>query len=683
MPVFELKTPDGRTFEVDADDMAHAAEALGQHASSVKPSVSDRVEAMAKKAIEPITSYPETYSRMNREGREQISHGVEQIESGKPWDITKGIANAALGTAEYLGSPINAAIHTIAGKPIEENLGVPSKYTDFAASLALPIPKRLPRIGGEAKLPEAGPLGVTLSEGQATGDLSAIQREQAALRGQSGAPAQRQAEAFRTQQDRQIVTARDDIKSGLDPQGKHLGQAPLADTPQQAGALVSEQLQRMAAQRKADVASSYQTARSYPGEIHASAFQGIAPKIKADLTMRDEPIIIDDKLTPFASRAIQDIDSRVANLKVQNRADPFGQPSAENIVGLDLKGVDQMRKRLSSFRKDAFASGNAADGRAAKAVLDAFDDRIDEAVNSGLFRGDPRAVKAWNAARATYADYRRTFTAGKNDPIGRVVEKIIGKGGNPAAIPNDVADYMYGAAGTNPASVNVAVVNRLKTTFGERSPEWAAIKQGLFSRLTETGEGVTDFGAGKVAQRLNKFLNVDGKEMAGLVFSNSERDVLQQYADLMRKIEVPQAGANWSNTATFAAKALDHIGSQIGMVVGSLVGHSVGSAIGLPLGVGEAAGIAAAAGPKALSQAAQARKIAKQMPIISKVMADYQRAAHSVEATSPTPRTIARLTLASRNLSTNLKDLGISISPQDLMRALQGPRPSAADQEHR
>lgn len=656
--------------------------ALQDHvpAAKAKPSMLD-------KALQPLTTWPETYSKMNKEARQQMSRGVDQISHPDgAMDVAKGVANTASGALGFVTSPINAVIDTVAGKPIEENTGIPSKYTDFAVSLALPIPKRMPRLsrmGEEAATPQLvkdGPLGVTLSEGQTTRDLSAIQREQAALRGQSGSPAQQQAERFFDQQGKQLDAARTDIAKGLDPAGQKI-----AETPQAAGDLVSQSMQRMDAQRKAGVTQAYDKAKDLGGEVHAGAFEGIAPKIKTDLSMRDDPIIIDDKLTPFASRAIQDIDNRVANLKIQNRADPHGQPDMADIAGVSLSGIDQMRKRLSSFRKDAFASGNAADGRAAKAVLDAFDDHIEQAINSGAFRGDPRAVEAWNTARSAYADYRKTFSAGKDDPVGRVVEKILGKGSNAAAIPNDVADFMYGSAGVNPSSLNVGVVNRLKSTLGDRSPEWFAVKQGLFSRLVEAGEGSTALGPAKVAQRLSKFLNSDGKEMANMVFSDAERDLLKKYAGLMRQIEVPQAGANWSNTATFAAKALEKIGSNVGVTIGASIGMALGHTAGLPAGIAEgvggAAGGAIAKGASVASNAMQARKIAKQMPIVGKVLTDYQNAAIAFE-TSQSARTAARLTLAARNLSSNLKDIGISLSPENLMRAIQGPRPGAAQQEN-
>ena len=354
-----------------------------------------------------------------------------------------------------------------------------------------------------------------------------------------------------------------------------------------------------------------------------------------------------------------------------------------NIVGVNLDGIDQIRKRLSSLRKDAFASGNGADGRATRAVLDAFDDHIDRAVNGGMFEGDPRAIDAWNKARAAYADYRKTFTAGKNDPVGRVVERIIGKDNNPAAIPNDVADFIYGSAGVNPTSLNVGVTNRLKTMLGDRSPEWSAIKQGLFSRLVESGQGMTEMGAGNVAQRLNRFLNVDGKEMAALLFSKYDRDLLQKYADLMRHLEVPQAGANWSNTATFAAEGFrpsasarifDAIGSNVGAMVGAVLGHVATGGLG-----GEAVGAATAKAAGWARQQREAAQIAKRMPIIKNVVRDYQVAADAAEA-SRTPRTIARLTIAARNLSSNLKSINVSISPDDILRATQGPIETPADQ---
>lgn len=90
-------------------------------------------------AVEPITSYPATYSEMNKEAREQVGHGIGQLSHPESaWDVAKGAGNVAFGTVNYVGSPLNAALRTVVGKPLEENVGVPKEYSEFAAGLAIP-----------------------------------------------------------------------------------------------------------------------------------------------------------------------------------------------------------------------------------------------------------------------------------------------------------------------------------------------------------------------------------------------------------------------------------------------------------------------------------------------------------------------------------------------------------------
>lgn len=58
---------------------------------------------------------------------------------------------------------------------------------------------------------------------------------------------------------------------------------------------------------------------------------------------------------------------------------------------------------------------------------------------------------------------------------------------------------------------------------------------------------------------------------------------------------------------------------------------------------------------------------------------DFEKAAQTAEV-SPTARNLSRLTIASRNLSTNLKDAGVNIAPNDLMKSLFGQHKAAADE---
>lgn len=682
----------GRKVKVGDEFMALSPEERQATVDEIASSFTEP-PGVVEQALKPITSYLPTQGAMAKESLEQAGRGVEQlagqgdfsrpsvvpvpVDDPRGMELLKGAGNAAVGALGYTASPINAALRTFIGKPIEDVTGgkIPKEYTEFAAGLATPgfgmraLVGRRPPVTVPTQ--PARPQGVTLSEGQLTRDLPQIQFEQSAARGQLGPQAEAQARAFLNQQRGELAAARGDISETINPAG-------VVQTPQEAGASAQAGLQREAGAARSRVQAAYETARGLPGEIHAGAFEGMPQKIKGDLTLGDSPVIVDERLTPYANHMLQDLERNVGNLRIPNRADPFGAPNPENITGVSLAGVEQWRKRLSSFRRDAFASGNAADARAAQRVLNAFDDQIDNAVNSGLFRGDPRAVQAWNDARAAHADYRSTFAnQGQGDSVGKVIERIIGRAdrNNPAAIPNDVADYIYGAAGVNPNSVNVAVVQRLRNVFGEQSQEWGAVKQGLFSRLVDAGEGMTPMGPGRVAQRLNQFLNKDGIEMSRVLFSPAERRMMQGYADVLRQLEIPQAGANWSNTATFAGQgfrpsASTVVAQEVAQAVAPLV---LGRLAHVPV-VGPMlnAGVQKIVG--APQQARDAARVAQQMPIIANVVRQQIRAMRTYEV-SPNAVNAARVTLATRNLASNFEAAGLPLPP-----SLGGGSPDAGSQ---
>ena len=85
-----------------------------------------------------------------------------------------------------------------------------------------------------------------------------------------GPPAQGAAQEFVDQQAglKLPTRQRTHIARGFDP-----FKAQVAETPQEAGEIVSQSVQNTAAARKADVNAAYKEARGYPGEIHAAAFR--------------------------------------------------------------------------------------------------------------------------------------------------------------------------------------------------------------------------------------------------------------------------------------------------------------------------------------------------------------------------------------------------------------------------
>jgi hypothetical protein len=72
-----------------------------------------------------------------------------------------------------------------------------------------------------------------------------------------------------------------------------------------------------------------------------------------------------------------------------------------------------------------------------------------------------------------------------------------------------------------------------------------------------------------------------------------------------------------------------------------------------------------------LSRAPEAQRLAKPME-------DFGKIAQEAEV-SPTARNLSRLMIASRNLSTNLKDFDVTIPPNEILKSLFGQKPAAAD----
>jgi hypothetical protein len=145
-------------------------------------------QGLLANALEPITSYPGTFAEMNHEARDQFSRGIGQLKAGATFAATptpegmsrqevvaggagnliRGAGNTAMGAMGYLMSPINAGLRTVIGNPIEQTTGIRKEIPEFAASLMLPVPKRIPltrAVPEVAAVPTAERLGEVAAQG--------------------------------------------------------------------------------------------------------------------------------------------------------------------------------------------------------------------------------------------------------------------------------------------------------------------------------------------------------------------------------------------------------------------------------------------------------------------------------------------------------------------------------------
>lgn len=593
-----------------------------------------------------------------------------------------GMTAAEMAAGEYVVNPIAKHVFGVPEEKLQhpdpEKMYENSKGDVEKALSAMPAARAVPRTTPAP--PIRDPFGVTLTEGERTGNLPARQFEQAAARGEKGEPAQRQAQQFLTQQrPQELAAAKEEVLRGMDPHG---GQV-LAETPSEAAGMAQQSLQAEAARTKAQVDAAYRRAREAGGDIATPYFDNIVYGIKEDLVNRPDGAIVVNERTPNAANMVDYLNDRVARLKIRNDADPLNPMGTDanghmivhgpqgNMIrvqpkGVSLEGIDEWRKTLSQMRGDARAAygTNPADARASQAVLDAFDARINQGVNSDHFSGPRSAVDAWNTARDMHAQRMRTWG---NDATGRQLKKIVGspqEAKDPINV-DAVANALYSASGTKAGESNILLARRVRQILGEDSPEWASIRQGMIHRLISVAEGNNEKGVGTVATRLNDFLS---SSMAGEMLTPAQRSMLVQYANLNRQLQVPQMGANWPNTAAGVAPHIKEVGKKILGAVGAVAGHFLGPPI-----VGDVAGYAVGKALGSLgSRSENARNLARarqQMPLVGQAYNAWQRAVTQAQ-TKESSATARRVAIATTNLVNSLTKLGVD--HPTVLKLLQG-----------
>lgn len=447
-----------------------------------------------------------------------------------------------------------------------------------------PVPAISPKAAANAKA--AGEFGINLSRGQAAESLDDIRTEDLMSRGAYGKAAQEQVAApFFEQQFKDIQAGGENVGQTLartrpiarDPEtaattintelsdagarsrqglasldatseaetsaarGMHADQGRVLnetiqqghmpiENPREAGEIVGHEVRTQATADRQAYQDRYNEATRLPGEFHADAFEGIGNRMQSALSQRDNPVIIDDVTTPVASRAIRDLDN-ISNLRIQNRADPHGQPNPQDIAAIDLRGVDQARKRLVAFYKGARSSGNAADARAAGSLIDEFDNQVEGAISNGLFTGDPRALDAIREARAAYSNYARTYRPQQaGDDVGTAMRRIIDR----QATPEEISNMVTGSGRLGNAGLPVRLADRLERVLGQNSDGWNAIRQAIWQRASQVRNSAGEVDPVRSAASIEDF---SGSSLGQRIFSQQERAAMRAHAQGVRNLD--------------------------------------------------------------------------------------------------------------------------------------------------
>lgn len=306
------------------------------------------------------------------------------------------------------------------------------------------------------------------------------------------------------------------------------GGNPAIGGARDAGEAVNAAVRDRAAANRAEFQGLYREFGQLPGEFRADAVRGLGTRIRNDLSFRDEPVVVDDQLTPSASRAIQALDE-MSRPNIQNRASAFGQPNPDEIAGVNLRGIDQMRKKLVAYYQSA--RNNPTDARAMRAIMDSYDGQIERAISEGLFSGDPRALQALQDARASYARYRQTFGPQRaGDDVGTAMRRIVDRN----ATPEETANMIIGSGKIGQAGLPVRIADRLERVLGTDSPEWNSIRQAMWQKASQVRNAAGEVDPERSAANISDFTN---STLARRMFSPQELGAMRAHAQGIRDLD--------------------------------------------------------------------------------------------------------------------------------------------------
>jgi hypothetical protein len=361
------------------------------------------------------------------------------------------------------------------------------------------------------------------------------------------------------------------------------GRLPLS-RPQDAGEVVGDAVRNEASRARGGYRAAYDDALSREGEFSDIAFHGIGERIRRDALKGDNPVVINDRTTPVAASAIRHLDENINRFRVQDRAEPRsmeartagevqfpGEPmrvpgaTAEQprAIALNMRGVEQSRKELVSFYKAARASGNAEDIRAVRSIISGFDNELETAISTGLFKGDEAALPALREARALFSRYQNTFRPqGAGDDVGSAMRRIVERN----ATPEEIANMLYGSSRTGSTGLSVRLADRLEQTLGRDSEAWSAVRQAAWMRVSQMRNGAGEVDPAKSASAIMDFTSGSGRSLAERLFSREELGAMRDHAQGVRGLEAAIADSSAARNAEAARTGYQQIfgGENIG-----------------------------------------------------------------------------------------------------------------------
>ncbi|WP_156928756.1 hypothetical protein [Bradyrhizobium sp. th.b2] len=183
---------------------------------------------------------------------------------------------------------------------------------------------------------------------------------------------------------------------------------------------------------------------------------------------------------------------------------------------------------------------------------------------------------------AAYAERLRSNSAKiepETGPAAAALRRYSGADGAPAVSSNKIVNDLMGATGKGNGVNAPLIASALKQRL---SPEgWTSLRQGVWEKLTNAGEGKIQYEAQALSQRLHEFLNGSGSQLAGVLYSDQERALMKQLAAVYKQMIPVKGTTNPSGTAPMLARIANGARSSLLPLLGFNAGGLPGAAVAL------------------------------------------------------------------------------------------------------
>ncbi|MBR1206620.1 MULTISPECIES: hypothetical protein [unclassified Bradyrhizobium] len=190
------------------------------------------------------------------------------------------------------------------------------------------------------------------------------------------------------------------------------------------------------------------------------------------------------------------------------------------------------------------------------------------------------------AQLARYADRLRGTIPQPNEPgaIAATLRRYSGADGAPPASANKIINDLMGATGKGNGVNAPLIASALKQRL---SPEgWTSLRQGVWEKLTNAGEGKIPYEAQALSQRLHEFLNGAGSQLAGVLYTDQERALMKQLAAVYKQMIPVKGTTNPSGTAPMLARIANGARSSLLPLLGFNTAGLPGAAVALGIDKG-------------------------------------------------------------------------------------------------